>query len=179
MPTSCRVGQATAPAHHGFDAADLSAFCSPFEQNCFYKFLLPRNRGRRWPTGRMRGLPGLTTCAQSPLPQIVCGDAASSCSVQTRKRIGGEGTPFFSFPMEQIQSKDAHAECICFAQPRGDKRQRRPTNDSVRWACAPLVPPYNFTDWPPRLVLVCGDGNHYAVPESSRLSPIRRPAGEF
>ena len=81
-----QTGGTPAPAHHSvnlvglrsagptlgcakvvvFEPVDLSGFSSTFEQNRFAKFLLPRNRGRRWPTGRMRGSAGLTMCEQSP-----------------------------------------------------------------------------------------------------------------
>ena len=114
-----------------FEPVDLSGFSSTFEQNRFAKFLLPRNRGRRWPTGRMRGSAGLTLCEQSPLtlpsPPIRLRRSCIIMECADTQTNWGRGDTLWSFQMEQILARDGHAECFFLRSP---------------------VPPYKFENWP-------------------------------
>ena len=82
-----------------------------YTKSSFPLTLLPLERGRRWPTGRMRGLLRNARCTKkpshrNPLPQVVCDRTALSYDAKTRKRLGGEGTKSANRTMSaQLQSQ--------------------------------------------------------------------------
>ena len=131
-----------------FEAVDLSGFYSTFKQDCFDKSLLPRNRGRRWPTGRMRGLTNMATCEKSPLtlpsPPIRLRRRCLLVQCANTQTKWGRGDTFRSFQTEQILAKDEQSGCATFAQPRvgpasnasaGPPLEKAPNGGPARLSC--------------------------------------------
>jgi hypothetical protein len=104
-----------------FQITDLPGFHSRIRSS-FPLSLLPRSRGRRWPTGRMRGPQRKAACEKIPLTLALSPKSfASSLSrfaVCNHANDSGERGQDPAVPPEQIQDKPEHAKFITFAQPR-------------------------------------------------------------